>query len=156
MNLDKVFWQGERGNAPSLPFRALPKATGFLKDDGKNGRMAIYKELRDAHVDEGNAAHVGASLAVAFGRHAAAMGSNVLSNRIERENALAYPCAPLPKATWFLKDACKMNAYQALPSGHLWVKPVMAQTNDLSKIRIIRHTLRRSLLLLLEHRVGRK
>ena len=118
--------------------------------------MAIYKELRDAHVDEGNAAHVGASPAVAFGRHAAAISSNVLSNRIERENALAYPCAPLPKATRFLKDACKMNAYQALPSGHLWVKPVMAGTNDLSKIIIIRHTLQRSLLLLLEHRVGWK
>ena len=118
--------------------------------------MAISKRLRDAHVDEGNAAHVSASLAVAFGRHAAAMGSNVLSNRIERENALAYPCAPLPKATRFLKDACKMNAYQALPSGHLWVKPVMAQTNDLSKIRIIRYTLQLNFLLLLEHRVGRK
>ena len=91
MNLDKVFWQGERGNAPSLLFRALPKATGFLKDDGKNGRMAIYKELRDAHVDEGNAAHVGASLAVAFGRHAAAMGSNVVSNCIETGKT---PCNP--------------------------------------------------------------
>ena len=68
------------------PFRALPKATGFLKDDGKNGRMAIYEEASDAHVDEGNAAHVRASLAVAFGQHAAAMDSNVLSNRIETGN----------------------------------------------------------------------
>ena len=61
--------------------------------------MAIYEEASDAHVDEGNAAHVGALLAVAFGRHAAAMGSNLLSNCIEWENTLAYPCAPLPKAT---------------------------------------------------------
>ena len=138
------------------PFRALPKATGFLQNNGKNGCIAISKQLRDAHVDEGHAAHVSASLAVAFGRHAAAIDSNVVSNRIERENALAYPCVPLPKATRFLKDACKMNAYQALPSAHLWVKPVMAGTNDLSKIIIIRHTLQRSFLLLIEHRVGRK
>ena len=78
---------------PSQPFRALPKATGFLKDDGKNGRMAIYEEASDAHVDEGNAAHVSASLAVAFGRHAAAMDSNVLSNRIETGKTPRNPSA---------------------------------------------------------------
>ena len=75
------------------PFRALPKATGFLKDDGKNGRMAIYEEASDAHVDEGHAPHVGASLAVAVGRHAAAMDSNVLSNRIETGNTPFNPSA---------------------------------------------------------------
>ena len=86
------------------PFRTLPKATGFLQNNGKNGCIANSKQLRDAHVDEGNAAHASASLAVAFGQHAAAMDSNVVSNHIERENALAYPCAPLPKATRFLND----------------------------------------------------
>ena len=55
--------------------------------------MAISKRLRDAHVDEGNAAHVRASLAVAFGRHAAAMGSNVFSNRIETGNTPLNPSA---------------------------------------------------------------
>ena len=146
----------ETEKTPRNPSARFRRPRGACKDDGKNGRLAIYEEASDAHVDEGNAAHVSASLAVAFGRHSAAMDSNVLSNRVERENALAYPCAPLPKATRFLKDACKMNAYQALPSGHLWVKPVMAGTNDLSKIIIIRHTLQLNFLLLLEHRVGRK
>ena len=147
------YWKN--GKLPARSFRALPKATRCLKRRQKRPNCHL-QGAQGAHVDEGNAAHVSASLAVAFGRHAAAISSNVLSNRIERENALAYPCAPLPKATRFLKDACKMNAYQALPSGHLWVKPVMAQTNDLSKIIIIRYTLQLNFLLLLEHRVGRK
>ena len=55
--------------------------------------MAIYEEASDAHVDEGHAPHVGASLAVAFGRHAAAIDSNVLSNRIETGNTSCNPSA---------------------------------------------------------------
>ena len=59
----------------------------------KNGCIAISKRLRDAHVDEGNAAHVSASLAVAFDRHAAAMGSNVVSNCIETGKTPRNPSA---------------------------------------------------------------
>ena len=90
------------------PFRALPKATGFLKDDGKNGRMAISKQLRDAHVDEGNAAHVSASLAVAFGRHAAAIDSNVLSYCIKTEKTPRNPSARFRRPLGPYKTTAKM------------------------------------------------
>jgi hypothetical protein len=146
----------ETEKTPRNPSARFRRPRGACKDDGKSGRLAIYEEASDAHVDEGNAAHVSASLAVAFGRHAAAIDSNVLSYCIKTEKTPRNPSARFrrPRGAW--KDECKTNAFQAKQSGHLRVKPVMAETNGLSNIRAIRQTLQCSFLLLLQHRVDRK